>query len=87
MTLQLEIGRLRIDAPGSWYGGSELFRDMLERALSEELKRAMTSGPIDAHQILRVDMPPVTMHDAYDMHEAALEIARRIVQAIRQNPG
>jgi hypothetical protein len=87
MTLQLEIGRLRIDAPGSWYGESDLFRNMLERALAEELKRAMAGGRMDAHQVLRVDIPPVTMNDVYDMQETAREIARRIVQAIRQNPG
>ena len=87
MALQLEIERLRIDAPGAWSGGADLFRSMLERALQEELQRALTTGRIDAHQILRVDMPPITASDVYDMQETTREIARRIVQAIRQNPG
>lgn len=87
MALQLEIKRLRIDAPGTWVGGAGMFRSMLERALQEELQGAVATGRIDAHEIVRVDMPPVTVSDIYDMQEIAREIARRIVQAIRQNPG
>ena len=52
----------------------------------EELQSALAAGRIDDHQILRLDMPPVTVSDVYDMRETAREIARRIVQAIRQNP-
>ncbi|ESQ14656.1 MAG TPA: hypothetical protein DDY14_03120 [Chromatiaceae bacterium] len=86
MALRLEIERLRIDAPGAWSGGADLFRGMLESALQEELQSALAAGRIDDHQILRLDMPPVTVSDVYDMRETAREIARRIVQAIRQNP-
>jgi hypothetical protein len=86
MTLQLEIERLRIDAPDAWAGSAEQFRSMLETALREELERALAAGGIDEHQILRVDMPPIFAGDVYDMRETAGEIARRIVQAIRQKP-
>ena len=87
MTLQLEIQRLRIDAPGAWSGRGDIFGNLLEGALREELQRVFPSGRIGAHEILRVDLPPVTVSDVYDMRETAREIARRIAQAIRQNPG
>ena len=86
MTLQLEIERLRINAPFSWSGGNEAFRSMLEGAIKKELEQSLAIGEVDSHQILRVDMVPVTVEDVHDMQEAASEIARRIVLAIRQNP-
>lgn len=87
MALQMEIQRLRIDAPGAWSGRGDVFRNMLEDALREELQRALIEDRLDAHEIMRVDVPPVTVSDVDDMRETAREIARRIAQAIRQNPG
>ena len=86
MTLQLDIERLRINAPSSWMGGGEVFRTMLERALKKELEVHPAIVEIDAHQVLRVDMVPLTVENVHDMQDAAGEIARRIVLAIRQNP-
>jgi hypothetical protein len=85
MALQLEIERLHIDAPGTAYGDAELFRSLLKRALQEELQHVLITGQVDTHQVLRVDMPPITVSDIYDMEETASEIARRIVQAIRRD--
>jgi hypothetical protein len=86
MTLQLDIDRLRINAPISWAGGGNIFRAMLQRALKEELQRSLATGEVGSHQLMRVDMAPVTVEDVHDMQEAAREIARRIVLTIRQNP-
>lgn len=85
MALQLEIERLRIDAPVTGYGDPEIFRSLLKRALKEELQNVLITGQVDTHQVLRVDMPPITVSDIYDMEETAREIARRIVQAIRRD--
>lgn len=86
MAIQLQIDRLTIDAPGSWQGSADTFRRLLERALADELRAALLAGSIDSHAILRVDVPPITVQDIYDMQDMANAIARRVVQAISDNP-
>jgi hypothetical protein len=86
MALHVQIDRIVIDAPRSWEGGADAFRQMLERALADELRAALAVGDIDAHEVLRVDVPPVAVQDVYEMQDTAREIARRIVQAVRSNP-
>jgi hypothetical protein len=85
MPIELEIERLRLEVPASWSGNAEQFRSILERAIQEELMTATNTGQLDTQQLLRVDLPPITISDVYDLQGTAREIARRIVQTIRQN--
>lgn len=86
MTLQLSIDRLTIDAPDGWSGSADVFRRLLEEAIRQELQAVQATGTFREQQALRLDVPPVTVDDIYDLQETARVVARRIVQAVRQAP-
>ncbi|NCC32660.1 MAG: hypothetical protein EOM24_11670 [Chloroflexia bacterium] len=86
MTIDLQIDRLTINAAQGWDSNTDSFRQLLERALADELRSAFTVGTIDSHEIMRVDLPPIVVADSYDLHDLARSVARRVVQSISIRP-
>jgi hypothetical protein len=87
MPVRLNVDRIVIqNVPDSWEGGVDTFRRVLESAIDAELRNNSMSRSLQEHEVLRVDLPPIMVIDIYDMQDTAREIARRILQAVRQQP-